>query len=83
MTYEDPTPEALRKALQPGAYVEMRCRGPVTFRNECGYVGLVREDSFIFRLVMNSNEHFSNDSAPAETESHTVRFKDIIWIDVR
>lgn len=76
--YDDlrkPNPELLRRELLPDAQVEMHCRGPVSFLDECGYVGQVFEDAFEFKRVANSNEYYRNESVdPPETESHIVRF---------
>lgn len=83
MTYENPKPEVLRRVLLPDAHVEMHCRGPVSFLNESGYVGQVFEDAFEFKRVTNANAYYRNESVgPPETESHRVKFEDIIWIDV-
>jgi hypothetical protein len=46
-------------------------------------VGEVFDDSFEFKRVINSNEYYRNENVgPPETESHVVRFENIIWIDV-
>jgi len=82
MTYEDPKPELLRTVLLTDVHVKMHCRGPVSFLNESGYVGQVFETAFEFKRVINGNEHYGNESAPAETELHRVKFEDIIFIDV-
>lgn len=83
MTYENPKAELLRKALLPEAHVEMHCRGPMSFLNESGYVGQVFDDAFEFKRVTNSNEYYRNESGgPPKTETHIVRFEDIIWIDI-
>jgi hypothetical protein len=83
MTCENPEPDLLRKVLLPDAQVEMHCRGPLSFLNESGYVGEVADDAFEFRRVANSNEYYQNENVgPPETESHWVRFEDIICIDI-
>lgn len=43
-----------------------------------GYVGDVFDDRFELHVVTNAQAHFSNLSAPPETVSHIVYFKDII-----
>lgn len=83
-TYHAPTIEKLRQIVLPEAFIdEMKCRGPVSFLQQSGYVGNVYSDSFEFKRITNSGEYFMNENvAPPEVEIHLVKFKDVIWIDI-
>lgn len=63
-----------KKDLVTGKLIYLTCGGENPFSDKQGYVGDVAADHFIFEVVQNDYEHFSNISAPAITRPYTILF---------
>lgn len=66
-----------KKHLETGKLIRLTCGGKDPFTNKQGYVGTIAADHFVFEIVLNDYEHFSNISDPPITKPHTILYADI------
>jgi len=75
-----PTKEEIKSIIESKGLVRLTTKGEGGFKGKQGYAGNSFADFFEFLVVLNDYEHFSNISDPPITETHQVRYKNVIEI---
>lgn len=71
-----------KKDLETGKLIRLTCGGEHPFSNKQGYVGTIAADRFVFEIVLNDYEHFSNISDPPITKPYTILYRDVKTISL-
>lgn len=71
-----------KKELVTGKLIRLTCGGENPFSNKQGYVGTIEADHFVFEIVLNDYEHFSNISDPPITRPYTIFYSDVKTISL-